>query len=63
MNNESFKGDEQLDFSLTYPPQEPENPVIEERINCQYCQDGGGPCIYCERGRALIPPKKKKRKS
>lgn len=30
--------------------EERKQPVIEEKIDCQYCQDGG-PCMYCERGK------------
>lgn len=42
---------EQTDFfDKLDKPKEPVSPVVEEKINCQYCEDSGI-CQYCERGR------------
>ena len=38
------------DQEKTNIPEKSNQPIIEEKIDCQYCQDGG-PCMYCDRGR------------
>ncbi|MFA6227037.1 MAG: hypothetical protein WC631_00960 [Candidatus Paceibacterota bacterium] len=34
-----------------------QNIPVQEKDQCQYCQDGG-PCIYCDRGKKFIQENK-----